>query len=186
MASGARDAQGTAPAADRATLRGRLRRGVDAHLGSDDVARVIYGAIIGLALVVALQAHPPPAGTVVVTLLGTAVAVGLAEAYSELIAADARTHHRADGQRLRRIAGESCAVMFGVAFPAVFFVLAAAGAVADATAFALAKWTGLALICAYGFVGARLSGSSVAGALARAAAVGAIGGILIALKALVH
>src|SRR4051794_13259570 len=38
-----------------------LRRAVDAHLGSRDVARVIYGSIIGLALVVALGQHPPSA-----------------------------------------------------------------------------------------------------------------------------
>jgi hypothetical protein len=31
------------------------------HLRSRQVSRVIYGAIIGLALVVALEAHPPRA-----------------------------------------------------------------------------------------------------------------------------
>ena len=49
------------------------------HLGSRQVSRVTYGAIIGLALVVALQAHPPPPGAVIATLLGTAIAVGLAK-----------------------------------------------------------------------------------------------------------
>jgi hypothetical protein len=53
-----------------------------AHLGSRQVSRVIYGAIIGLAPVVALQAHPPPPGAVIATLLGTAAAVALAEVYS--------------------------------------------------------------------------------------------------------
>ena len=43
----------------------RLRLALVSHLESTHVGRVVYGAIIGLALVVALQAHPPGAGTVV-------------------------------------------------------------------------------------------------------------------------
>src|SRR3954462_14325000 len=197
--AGTREAHGTAPAASgpRAPLRARVRRNVEAHLGSPDVAHIIYGAIIGLALVEALAKHPPPSGTVAATLVGTAVAVGLAEAYSELVAADARTqrpaarprggtHRQAARRRLRHVARESSAVVFGAGFPAAFFVLAAVGVIAAATAFTLAKWTGLGLIVGSGFLGARLSGSSVPAALAKAAAVGAIGGIVILLKALLH
>ena len=56
-------------------------RWIETHLGSNQVSRVIYGAIIGLALVVALEAHPPDAGVVAVTLVGTALAVALAIAF---------------------------------------------------------------------------------------------------------
>jgi hypothetical protein len=188
MASRTREANDATPVPPGGppALKVRVRRGVEAHLGSHDVARVIYGAIIGLALVEALEKHPPPAGAVAATLVGTAIAVGLAELYSELVAEDARTRRPTDRRRLRRVAREASAVVFGAGFPAVFFVLAAAGVLADATAFTLATWTGLGLIIAYGFLGARLSGSSLAVALAKAAAVGAIGGIVILLKALVH
>ena len=41
---------------------------------------------------------------------------------------------------------------FGVAFPSVFFILAAAGAMEQDTAFTVAKWTGLGLIALYGVV----------------------------------
>jgi hypothetical protein len=188
MASGTREADGTAPAApQRPSGTGmRVRRSVEAHLGSPDVAHVIYGAIIGLALVEALEKHPPPPGAAAATLVGSAIAVGLAEAYSEIVAADARTRRPADRRRIRHVARETCAVVFGAGFPAVFFVLAAVGVLAAATAFALAKWTGLGLIIGYGFLGARMSGSSVPVALAKGAIVGAIGGIVILLKALLH
>src|SRR3954453_13049228 len=98
MASGTREAHGTAPAPTERppALRTRVRRSVEAHLGSPDVAHIIYGAIIGLALVEALSKHPPPSGAVPPTLFGSAIPVGLAEAYSELVAADARTHRPAD------------------------------------------------------------------------------------------
>jgi hypothetical protein len=49
----------------------------------------------------------------------------------------------------------------GIAFPAVFFIPAGAGLFDDDTAFTVAKWSGLGLIGACGFVGARVSGASL-------------------------
>lgn len=163
-----------------------VRRAIEAHLGSRDVARVIYGSIIGLALVVALDAHPPTATKMISILVGTAIAVGLAEVYSEFVGTEARTRHRVTRAQLRALLAEAGAVVFGAAFPAVFFVLAAAGVLDLDVAFDVAKWTGLGLICAYAFGAARLAGSSLWEALVHAAILGAIGGALIALKALVH
>src|SRR5687768_1190646 len=48
-----------------------VRRAIRAPLGSRQVARVIYGTIIGLALVVALGEHPPGPGIVAGSLLVT-------------------------------------------------------------------------------------------------------------------
>jgi hypothetical protein len=161
-------------------------RALEAHLESRQVSRVVYGSIIGLALVVALQDHPPAAGVVVATLLGTGVAVGLAELYSDVLGAEARTRRLVTWVEVRRRLDEVAGVVFGIAFPAVFFVLAAAGALELHTAFVIARWTGLGLIAFYGYCAARLAGSGLQGSVAHALAVGAIGGALIALKALVH
>lgn len=163
-----------------------MRRRIEAHLGSLQVSRVIYGAIIGLALVVALESHPPGAGAVVGSLLATAVAVGLAEVYSDVLGAETRTRRRVARESMREIVADAVAVAFGIAFPAVFFILAAFDATEVDTAFTLAKWSGLGLIGFYGFAAARLSGAGVVASLLQAAAVGAIGGALIALKALIH
>jgi hypothetical protein len=59
-----------------------VRAALEAHLGSRQVARIVYGAIIGLTLVVALHDHPPTAGVMTSWLLLSAVAVALAEVYS--------------------------------------------------------------------------------------------------------
>ena len=67
-----------------------VRGFVVTHLGSRQVSRVVYGSIIGLALVVALEAHPPRPGVVIASLLGTAVAVALAELLIEFIRSETR------------------------------------------------------------------------------------------------
>jgi hypothetical protein len=163
-----------------------IRTVIEAHLGSRHVTCVLYGSIVGLAVVVALEAHPPGAGKTIASLAGTALAVGLAELYSDVVGEEARTRHRLLGARVREFAAEAAAVAFGAGFPATFFVLAVAGAWEEETAFTLAKWTGLGLIAAYGFAGARLAGSTWVRAVVHALWVGAIGAFLIGLKALVH
>jgi hypothetical protein len=159
---------------------------LERHLGSTQVSRVMYGAIIGLALVVALEAQPPRPAVMVGTLLGTAVAVGLAELYSEVVGTEVRTRRRVERERFHEIATDVAAVAFGISFPAVFFLLSAAGAMEVGTAFELAKWSGLGLIGFYGFCAARLSGMGLAAAFLQAVAAAAVGGFLIALKALIH
>jgi hypothetical protein len=163
-----------------------VRRAIEAHLRTRQVARVIYGAIIGMAIVVSLEAHPPRAGVVAGTLLATAVAVGLAEVYSEVVGAETRSRRRVERGEVRHILDDVAAVAFGISFPAVFFLLAAAGVLEVHTAFTIAKWSGLGLISFYGFVAGRLAGAGVAASLVQALAVGVVGGVLIAFKVLVH
>jgi hypothetical protein len=171
------------PASDR---RPAALRALEAHLASPRVPRVIYGAIIGLALVVALEAHPPTAGVIVGSLLATAVAVALAEVYSDVVGTEARLRRRIDRPELREAWAQAAAVAVGIAFPAAFFALSALGAFERDTAFTIAEWSGLALIGLYAFAGARLAGQSVVGSLLRACAIALVGAALIAFKALLH
>jgi hypothetical protein len=140
-------------------------------------ARVVYGAIVGLAVVVALQAHPPEPGVTAATLAATALAVALAELYSELV-----TVRETSARSVR----EALGVALGAAFPAVFFVLEAAGAIGEDTAYVLAKWTGVALIGGYGYVAARRAGNSNLSAIAQALGIAAVGALLIGFKSIVH
>jgi hypothetical protein len=163
-------------------MRGRIK----AHLGTGRVGRVIYGAIIGMALIVVLEAHPPGARSVVAGLVATALAVVLAEIYSDVVATEPPTRRRITREHRREIAADAGAVAFGVVVPAVFFILAALDVIKDQTAFTLAKWSGVGLIGFYGFTAARLAGARWAVAVLQGLAAGAIGGVLIAFKALVH
>jgi hypothetical protein len=163
-----------------------MLRAVESHLGSRQVSRVVYGAIIGLALVVALEDHPPGSGVVVATLLGTAAAVALAEIYSDVLGIETRTRRHVRRAEVRQRAAYAAGVALGIGFPAVFFVLAAADAIGEASAFTIAKWSGVGLIWFYGFCAARLAGEDVLASALRGLAVGLIGAFLIALKAVLH
>jgi hypothetical protein len=163
-----------------------VRTSLEAHLGSRQVARVVYGSIIGLAFVVTLQAHPPGAGSVAAGLLLTGVAVALAEIYSEVVGVETAERHRVRGAQLAAMVGSGAVVAFGVAFPAVFFLLAAVHVLELGSAFTIAKWSGLGLIGFYGYWAARFAGNPVPRALGQAAIMACVGAGVIALKALVH
>ena len=127
-----------------------MRRAIHAHLGTEQVGRVIYGAIIGLALVLVVEQHPPAPASSPARCIATGVAVGLAELYTEVVGTETRTRRRVSREHLAEIGDDVVAVFFGVSFPSVFFFLAAAGAMELDTAFAWAKWSGLGLIGFYG------------------------------------
>jgi hypothetical protein len=165
---------------------GGVLAAVEAHLGSRQVARVLYGSIIGLALVLTLEFHPPDDGTVVGSIIATAIAVGLAEFYSEVVGTETRLRRRVTRADLAHMVDDVVAVIFGVSFPTVFFIAAALGVIASETAFDLARWSGLGLIGGYGFFAARLAGSGVVRSLLNALLVVVLGALLIIAKALVH
>ena len=122
----------------------------------------------------------------VASLLATAVAVGLAELYSEIVGTETRTHHRINRGELAEMWDDAVAVGFGIAFPAVFFVLAALDVLKLNTAFTISRWSGIGLIGFYAFVAGRLAGETWLRALLQALAVAAVGGVLVAVKALIH
>lgn len=163
-----------------------VRESLEDHLGSHQVAHVVYGTILGLALVVVLGQHPPRASVVIVWILATAVAVALAELFSEVVDVETSERRRVTRHQLVGMLDAAAAVAVGVAFPAVYFVFAAIGLVELDTAFTIATWSGVGLIGLYGYMASRLAGLSVAASLVRAALVALIGAALVTLKVVVH
>ena len=116
----------------------------------------------------------------------TGVTVALAEVYSEVIGIETRERHRVTRHQFAHLLTEGWAVTLGVAFPAVFFLLAVVHVLELPTAFTLAKWSGLGLIGFYGYWAARFAGAPVPRALAQAAGIAAVGGVVIVFKSFVH
>ena len=86
----------------------------------------------------------------------------------------------------RLLSDDPAQVSAAVAHGTLSLCAEALGAMETATAFSAAKWSGLGLIGVYGFCAARLSGAGLPTSALHAVAVGAIGGLLIVLKALLH
>ncbi|MFN8185640.1 MAG: hypothetical protein U0R69_01030 [Gaiellales bacterium] len=161
---------------------GRVGREFD----SGQVAKILYGSIIVLALEVALEDHPPPPPEVIGSIVGTAFAVMLAELYSDVIALELGKRRRVRRGELGAISRKTSAVGFGAVFPVLWFALAWAGVMGTGTAFAVSKWSGLGLIGFYGFTAGRLAGNGLVRSLVQAAAVVIVGFVIISVKALFH
>jgi hypothetical protein len=163
-----------------------VRATLEAHLGSRAVGRVVYGSILGLTLVVALDDHPPSAPVMAAWLLLSAVTVALAEVYSDVVGVETSQRHRVTRRQLGHMIEEASSVAFGVGLPAVFFLAASVDRLELDTAFNLAKWSGLGLIGCYGYWAARLAGAPASRALLQGVLVAAVGGAIIVAKALLH
>ena len=163
-----------------------VRQQIEEHLRSEEVSRVIYGAIIGMALILVLEHHPPSALATEATLIATGLAVSLAELYSEVIGEWTRLGKRVERHHLRHMLEGVGAVFVGIVFPGVYFILAALHVMKLDTAFTFAKWSGLVLIALYGYAAGRLSGASRASSTMHALSVAFVGAALIGFKALVH
>jgi hypothetical protein len=67
------------------------------HLRAPRVPPVlICGAIVGLGLIVALEPEEPEAVVMAGTLVGTGIAIGLTELYSEFLGTEAAARRRVD------------------------------------------------------------------------------------------
>ena len=163
-----------------------MRAILETHLGSRAVGRVVYGSILGLTLVVALDDHPPAAPVMAAWLLLSAVTVARAEVYSDVVGVETSQRHRVTRRQLGHMFDQAGAVAVGVGLPAVFFLAATIGWIELDAAFTIAKWSGLGLIGCYGYWAARLAGAPVSRALLQALLVAAVGGLIIVVKALLH
>jgi uncharacterized membrane protein len=163
-----------------------LRQAIAAHLGSRQVARVIYGAIIGLALLVVLEQHPP--GTAWSSRRWSRPASRSASPSSTARSWAPRRGPTtgSSAATLAEFADDAVAVTFGVCFPRCSSCSRRSTRISTDTAFTIARWSGLGLIGFYGYAAGRLAGARPLACVVQALAVATIGGVLIAIKALIH
>ena len=163
----------------------RIRATIESHLGSHDVARILYGTIVGLALVLALESEAHGAGHTAAFIVIAALVVGVAELFSEAISTEARQRSRVTRTELRVLGRDAAAVVAGAGFPAIYFVLSALGLCSEDTAFTLAKWSGVILVCVYAFLAARMAGITFRRSAWHAAVAGVAGVAIVQVKSAV-
>lgn len=145
----------------------------------------IYGTIIILALIVAEDEASVTAGVAIATVLGAALATGLAELYSDYIGTVIRDRRHRTREEWRDAATNVAAGFLMAILPVGFFVLAALDAIALQSAFDAAEWTGVGVLGSYAVIANRQAGFSMARSLLVGLGFTLLGAALVLLKVLV-
>ena len=126
-----------------------------------NVAKVIYGTIIILVVILAMEDHPPSPSGAVATILFSAFGVALAELYSDYIGTRIREKRDLSRAEVFHVMRHVSAVLIGALVPVPYFILGAFGIIREESAFVLAKWTLVTVLLFYGWVASRISGHSM-------------------------
>jgi hypothetical protein len=178
----------------RLLLTRLLGRYLGAYLTAEDrrrvegqfAARSIYGSILVLALLLAMENHPPPPLQAAIAVAGTVLAVLSAEAYAENLGAELTLGRRLTREERRARFRELGAMTVSAELPVGFLLLAAAGVLDQETAFRLARWSTLALLLGGGYLARRLGGTSRLSAAWSGLLVFGVGVLISVLKAWLH
>lgn len=131
---------------------------ITANINGHRVSKTIYGTIIILVVILAMEDHPPSIPGTFATVIMTGLGVAIAEWYSDYIGKTIEEHHILNAAERRRIAKDISAVMTGAWFPLPFIILAWVGLISIDFAIDLAKWTMVGVLLFYGYVASRLAG----------------------------
>lgn len=160
-----------------------MNEGFFSRLDGHRSAKIIYGTIIVLVVIVTFEGHPPTPKVAIGSVLGASIAVALAEFYSELIGK--RIHEKRNLTRddIHDIATSVSAVLIGALLPLPILLLALFGVLSIESALELDQWLLIGLLIVYGYGAAVLSGAGRLWATMFALMAGAIGIIVVLIKA---
>lgn len=156
------------------------------HSEGHYAARSVYGAILVLALLLALQQHPPGPWNAAVLVGGTLLAVLAAETYADILGMEVDQGRPATREERQAKWRELGVVMVAAEGPVLVFVLAGLGVLDEDLAFRLAVWITIGVLFTEGFLARWLAGRSLLASLTSACVVGGIGVGLAVLKHLAH
>jgi hypothetical protein len=150
------------------------------------VSKAIYGLIAVLAVLLVMEDHPPVAWQGAVTLFGTTLAVALVDTYSETVAATLAQRRRLTRAELCHIWHDVSPVLVGAQAPTLVLLLSAVGLFPVAQAITIAQVACMVLLFGYGIRVGQLLHEQWFQQLVSGLIVFAVGGLLVAIKALFH
>ena len=149
-------------------------------------ARSIYGSILVLALLLALEDHPPSPLQAAGVVAGTVFAVLAAEAYAENLGSELTLGRRETREERSARFRELAAMTVAAEAPVAILLLSAFGLLELETAFRLARWSSLALLLLGGYLARRLAGQSRPSAAWAGLLIFGVGVLISVLKAALH
>jgi hypothetical protein len=154
----------------------------DGHLA----ARGVYGAVVVLALLLAMQDHPPGPWVSAALVAVSVLAVLAAELYAELLGLEVDMRRLSTPDERRAKLHELGPITLSAEAPVLVLVLAGLGLLDEDRAFDVAIILTIALMTFDGFLARRLAGRTVAASLRSAAVLGALGVALAVVKQIAH
>lgn len=117
-----------------------------------DIARSVYGLLIVMTVLEAMELHPPHAGWEgAELLLGSLLLVALADAYADAIAGMVVHKHPPNRTELRGVGRGIVPVLFGAPLPLLVLVLSAMGVISIRHAVDLAEIIAYATLLLFGW-----------------------------------
>lgn len=114
------------------------------------VSKAIYGSISVLAVLLVMEEHPPAAWRAATTLFGTALAIALAESYSETVAEILAQRKRLNAEEIRGIWRLTRPILLSANLPTLVLLLSAAGFYPVAAGLKIAEYAIYLALFAYG------------------------------------
>ena len=148
-----------------------------------NAGKAVYGIIIALAIVITLEAHPPSPLEAEATILLGALAVAMAEFYSETLQLRISERRRASRQENVEIGRHVGTVLVGALLPLPAFLLVSLGVMSIEGAFTFVKWMLVTLLFIYGYVAAQVGGAGIRWSILLGMMTGSIGVIVVIAKA---
>jgi hypothetical protein len=159
---------------------------VDRRRLAERARHAVYGSVIVLAVIIALDETSIDPGEAIASVIGAAFATLLAELYADYLGETIREGRNPTPEERTQTIKNASAGMLAAVLPVVFFILAALDVMKLDTAFEAAVWTGVGVVGFYAFVANRVAGFSVGRSLLAGAGFAVLGGILVLVKAAVH
>lgn len=155
----------------------------DKYFGNNRASKAIYGAIL-LFVFIAGVAHTGGAGPLAMALktFVAALTIIFAEVYSEFIGERIKNRGHLSKAERRGIVSDTGAIASVSFWPSLIFLVSATGLYSVKNAFIFALVYLLAVLLAFSYLAARMSGMSKPRAFVVAAVTLVIGGAVIALK----
>jgi len=145
----------------------------------------VYGSVIVLAVVIALDDTSVRPGEAIASVVGAAIATVLAEVYADYLSGMIEAGRAPTGHEVREALRNAAAGLLAAILPVVFFILAGFGVMELSTAFNFAVWTGVAVVGFYAYFANRVGGMSFTRSIVTGFLFTILGTALVLLKALV-
>jgi hypothetical protein len=116
----------------------------------------IYGSIPVMAVIVAMEYHPPPPLSAAAKIFGVTLAIAVAKVYAELIADTLHRERKLNAAEWREILRKVSPVLFGAQSPTLVFLLSACGLFSVEVGIQISKVLVLVLLFVYGLRAAQV------------------------------